>query len=151
MQMNAEKSNKSGPGPGKILGRLPGYPCLAGHRGLVACDLSIKNQTQAILNLGAGSAARLVDKTLDNIRAWRKRDSRTGAPYQLLRKCSGFCGNRCQALLARRAGIIFRPRFPHSDDDEIRTMAEQLVYMQDPLKRIFTRRRAWSDAGIPAA
>ncbi len=43
-------------------------------------------------------------------------------------------GNRCQALLARRAGIIFRPRFLHSDDDEIRTMAEQLVYMQDLLK-----------------
>ena len=70
--MNAEKSNKSGPGPGKILGGFLVILALLGTVAWWLCDLSIKNQTQAILNREQEVQRAWLDKTLDNIRAWRK-------------------------------------------------------------------------------
>ena len=144
--MNAEKSNKSGPGPGKILGGFLVILALLGTVAWWLCDLSIKNQTQAILNREQEVQRAWLDKTLDNIRAWRNEI------VEQARYISSSEMFRLFVTDARRFSpgeleSFSDPDSLHSDDDEIRTMAEQLVYMQDLLKD-FTRRRAWSDARI---
>ncbi len=71
--MNAEKKQQIRSGTWKNTWRLPGYPlALLGTVAWWLCDLSIKNQTQAILNREQEVQRAWLDKTLDNIRAWRE-------------------------------------------------------------------------------
>lgn len=144
--MSTENSKKSGPGLTKI---IIGFLVILALLGTIAywlCDLSVKNRIQAILKNEQDIQRTWMDKSLDNIRAWRN-EIVEQARYISSSEMFRLFVTDAKRFTPAELESFSDPDALHSSDDEMRSMAEQLVYMQDLLKD-FTMRRAWSDARI---
>lgn len=117
--------------------------------GLVAfalCNFRIQYATQTVLNHQRDVQQAWLDKSLDAIRVWRNElveQARFISSAEMFRlfvvDTMDFSPKEVESLSL--------PDTLHSPDDSLRSMAEQLNYIQDLLKD-FTARRAWTDVRI---
>lgn len=110
------------------------------------CDLRAENARQEILSQQREIQQAWLDKSLDAIRVWRNElidQARFISSSEMFRV---FVMD-ARTLTSEEIDKLANPDTLHSSDESLRSMAEQLIYMQD-LLRDFTRRRAWTDARI---
>lgn len=113
---------------------------------LAISNLRARNATQTILAQQREVEQSWLDKSLDAIRSWRNElaeQARFISSSEMFRlfmlDARGLPGDDLQSL--------GDPDTLHSQDETLRSMAEQYTYIQD-LLRDFTRRRIWTDARI---
>ena len=113
---------------------------------LVICRLQNENATQSTLARQRDIQQTWLDKSLDAIRVWRN---------ELVEQAHFISASEMFRLFVMDAREldtetlerIADPDSLNSEDETVRSLAEQLTYMQDLLKD-FTRRRAWTDARV---
>ena len=113
---------------------------------VLICRFRIENETQSILAKQRDTQQTWLDKSLDAIRVWRNElveQSRFISASEMFR----LFVMDARELDAAALSTIADPEALNSDDEAVRSLAEQLTYMQDLLKD-FTRRRAWTDARV---
>lgn len=113
---------------------------------VILCNFRVEYVTQSILNSQRDNQQTWMDKSMDAIRVWRNQvleQARYISSAELFRLFVLDTRSFTPEELAR----LGEPDSLHSGDDAIRSMAEQLTYIQDLLSD-FTRRRAWNDARI---
>ncbi|MDE7371912.1 MAG: histidine kinase [Desulfovibrio sp.] len=116
---------------------------------ILICRFRIESETQSILAKQRDTQQTWLDKSLDAIRVWRNElveQSRFISASEMFRLFVMDARELDADALAR----IADPEALNSDDEAVRSLAEQLTYMQDLLKD-FTRRRAWTDARVMRA
>ncbi|MDE6734018.1 MAG: histidine kinase [Desulfovibrio sp.] len=116
---------------------------------LLIARFRVENATQTILAKQRDTQQTWLDKSLDAIRVWRNElveQSRFISASEMFRLFVMDARELDADALAR----IADPEALNSDDETVRSLAEQLTYMQDLLKD-FTRRRAWTDARVMRA
>lgn len=110
------------------------------------CFTYSEYETQSILARQRDMQQTVLDKSLDSIRVWRNEmvgQSRFISSSEMFRMFIADTRGFSQKQLAALA----EPEALHSDDEDLRALAEQRAYMQDLLKD-FVRRRAWTEARI---
>lgn len=130
----------------KILGVGLLFFVLVAIAAVILCKFRVEYVTQVILNQQRDAQQTWLDKSLDSIRVWRNQlmeQARYVSSAELFRLFVQDTKSFTPDELARLA----EPDSLHSPDDSVRSMAEQLTYIQDLLKD-FTLRRAWNDARI---
>ena len=113
---------------------------------LLVARFSVENATQATLAKQRDTQQTWLDKSLDAIRVWRNElveQSRFISASEMFR----LFVMDARELDADALSRIADPESLNSDDEAVRSLAEQLTYMQDLLKD-FTRRRAWTNARV---
>ena len=113
---------------------------------LLVARFRVENATQTILAKQRDTQQTWLDKSLDAIRVWRNElveQSRFISASEMFRLFVMDARELNADALAR----IADPEALNSEDEAVRSLAEQLTYMQDLLKD-FTRRRAWTDARV---
>ncbi len=113
---------------------------------LLLCRFRAEYATQAVLAKQRDIQQAWLDKSLDAIRVWRNElveQARFISASEMFR----LFVMDARELDAATLGRIADPDSLNSTDETIRSLAEQLTYMQDLLKD-FTRRRAWTDARV---
>ncbi|MBD5418206.1 MAG: histidine kinase [Desulfovibrio sp.] len=116
---------------------------------LLVARYGTENDTQATLAKQRDTQQTWLDKSLDAIRVWRNElveQSRFISASEMFRLFVMDARELDADALAR----IADPEALNSDDEAVRSLAEQLTYMQDLLKD-FTRRRAWTNARVMRA
>lgn len=121
---------------------------LAAAVAFVLCNFQLKYTTQEILNKQRDIQQAWVDKSLESVRAWR------GRLVEQARFISSAEMFRLFAADVRDLGPEGTARLSASDagrseDEALRSMAEQLSYMRDILQD-FVRRRGWTAARVVA-
>lgn len=112
----------------------------------VLCNFRVQNAAQNILNQKRDTQQTWLDKSLESIRKWRNElveQARFVSSSEMFR----LFVTDAQNLTPEEVSRLGLPETLHSTDENMRSMAEQLQYMQD-LLRDFTTRRAWRDARI---
>lgn len=119
---------------------------ILGCMALVIANFRAQYASQAILNQQRDVQRTWLDKSLDAIGVWRNElveQARYISASEMFRlfviDARQYSGDELEK--------IADPDALNSHDEGIRSMAEQLTYIQD-LLRDFTRRRAWNDARI---
>lgn len=114
----------------------------------VLCNFQLKYTTQEILSKQRDIQQAWVDKSLESVRAWRNKlveQARFISSAEMFRLFAadvrGLGPDRLARLSASDAA--------RSEDEALRSMAEQLSYMQDILQD-FVRRRGWTAARVVA-
>lgn len=110
------------------------------------CHSYAEYEAQAILNRQRDVLQTLLDKTLDAIRVWRVElvnQARFISSSEMLRMFI----TDTRDLSPQELKTLSAPEALHSEDEDVRALAEQRVYIQD-LLRDFVRRRSWSDARL---
>lgn len=113
---------------------------------ILICRFQVESETQATLARQRDHQQAWLDKSLDSIRIWRNElveQARFISASEMFRLFVMDARELDAADLAR----ISDPESLNSEDEGVRSLAEQLTYMQDLLKD-FTRRRAWTDARV---
>lgn len=113
------------------------------------CRSYSENETQAILNRQRDVQQTQMDKSLDAIRVWRVElvnQARFISSSEMFR----IFITDTRDLTPEQLKLLAQPEALHSPDDNIRSLAEQRVYMRD-LLRDFVRRRSWNDARLISA
>lgn len=113
---------------------------------VLICRFRIESETQTILAKQRDVQQTWLDKSLDAIRVWRNElveQSRFISASEMFRLFVMDARELDADALAR----IADPESLNSEDEAVRSLAEQLTYMQDLLKD-FTRRRAWTNARV---
>ncbi|WP_165078839.1 MULTISPECIES: HD domain-containing phosphohydrolase [unclassified Desulfovibrio] len=116
---------------------------------LLIARFRVENATQTILAKQRDTQQTWLDKSLDAIRVWRNElveQSRFISASEMFR----LFVMDARELDADALSRIADPEALNSDDEAVRSLAEQLTYMQDLLKD-FTRRRAWTSARVMRA
>lgn len=119
---------------------------LVGFIAWMLCDLRIQYASQSILARHRDIEQTWLDKSLDSIRVWRN---------ELIDQARNISRSEMFRLFVMDARALSKEELEflplqetlHSPDDSLRSMAEQLNYIQDLLKD-FTERAAWTDARI---
>lgn len=119
---------------------------LVGIIAWMLCNLRIQYASQTILNQHRDIEQAWLDKTLDSIRVWRN-ELIEQARFISVSEMFRLFVMDARALTREELKALPLPETLHSPDDSLRSMAEQLNYIQD-LLRDFTSRRAWTDARI---
>ncbi|MBD5539293.1 MAG: histidine kinase [Desulfovibrio sp.] len=116
---------------------------------ILICRFRIESETQSILAKQRDTQQTWLDKSLDSVRVWRNElveQSRFISASEMFR----LFVMDARELDADTLSRIADPESLNSDDEAVRSLAEQLTYMQDLLKD-FTRRRAWTNARVMRA
>lgn len=119
---------------------------LVGFIAWMLCNLRIQYATQKILAQHRDIEQAWLDKSLDSIRVWRN-ELIEQARFISVSEMFRLFVMDARALSKEELEALPLPETLHSPDDSLRTMAEQLNYIQDLLKD-FTARAAWTDARI---
>lgn len=121
---------------------LVGLGCLA----WLLCRFRIEYTTQRILNQQRDMEEAWVSKAIDAITVWRNeltQQARFVSSSEMFRLFITDCADMEDDL----RDALQQPDSLHSNNEGLRSMAEQLTYLRDLLKD-FTARRAWTDARI---
>lgn len=113
---------------------------------LLLCRFRTEYATQSILAKQRDIQQAWLDKSLDAIRVWRNElveQARFISASEMFR----LFVMDARHLDAAALSSIAEPDSLNSEDEAVRSLAEQLTYMQDLLQD-FTRRRAWTDARV---
>lgn len=119
---------------------------LAAGVAFALCSLRLQYVTQDILGKQRDIQRAWVDKSLESVRTWRNKlveQARFISSAEMFRLFAA----DARALGTDAANAIAGPQALDSPDEGVRSMAEQLVYMQDILQD-FVNRRGWIAARV---
>ncbi len=114
---------------------------LAAGVAFALCSFRLQYVTQDILSKQRDIQRAWVDKSLESVRTWRNKlveQARFISGAEMFRLFAA----DARALGSDAANAIAGPQALDSPDESVRSMAEQLVYMQDILQD-FVNRRGW--------
>ena len=143
---NTETVEHRRPGRVAVLGMGLLFFIILAAIAFILCNFRVQNATQEILNQKRDTQQTWLDKSLESIRKWRNEiveQARFVSSSEMFR----LFVTDAQNLTPEEVTRLAMPETLHSNDENMRSMAEQLQYMQD-LLRDFTTRRAWRDARI---
>lgn len=113
---------------------------------IALCSFRVQYAKQSILNRHRDVQQAWLDKTMNSIRSWRNElveQARSISTSDMIRL---FLVDAAELPPAEIA-TLSDPDSLSSENETLRSMAEQLAYLQDVLKD-FTQRKAWNDARI---